>query len=397
MESLTITFQFEDTVATVSGATLGVGFDATLSAQQAFLIGRGSGSIPSNLLQLLEARNHTINLKPLFRYQEAVLDTFLAEQAEHFDVPPENALFEFTNNRVSAFRPASSGQLLNRQKTKDQLHEQLKQLSAMIAPVGEIIISLVVEVVQPDVATEKTNSLGIRERIGRGESFFRGSIPGREHNVALAASRVHGVLIAPGEQFSFNKTVGDISAATGYKQAYVIKNGRTILDDGGGVCQVSSTLFRAALSTGLPIDERWAHSYRVGYYEQGGWKPGFDATVYNPTYDLKFTNNTSKHILIQAYTDLSSKQLVFDFFGTSDGRRSVVSDARLWDFRPAPPALYQDDPTIPNGTVKQVDWEAPGVRSAFDYTVYKNEEVMFQKTFTSNFVPWQSVYLKGTQ
>ena len=123
------------------------------------------------------------------------------------------------------------------------------------------------------------NDLGVKELVGSGYSTYSGSIENRVFNVSHGASKINGVLIPPGETFSFNKTVGDITAATGFKQAYVIKSGRTVLDDGGGICQVSTTLFRAALNAGLPIVNRTAHAYRVGYYEQG-FPPGIDATIY---------------------------------------------------------------------------------------------------------------------
>ena len=169
-----------------------------------------------------------------------------------------------------------------------------------------------------------------------------------------------------------------------------------MLDDGGGVCQVSTTFFRAALNSGLPIIEHHAHSYRVGYYEQGGWKPGFDATVYAPSYDLKVKNDTPSYILIQAKTDTSANRLTFEFYGQKDNRIVEISAVRLWDYRPSPPDLHQDDPTLPTGTVKQVDWANPGVKSAFDYKVSRDSQIIFEKTFYSNFIPWQAVFLRGT-
>jgi vancomycin resistance protein YoaR len=190
--------------------------------------------------------------------------------------------------------------------------------------------------------------------------------------------------------------VGDISAATGYQSAYIIKDGRTVLGDGGGVCQVSTTLFRAALAAGLPIIERHAHAYRVHYYEEGGFKPGLDATVYGPTYDLKFKNDTPTSILIQVKTDVANLSLTFDLYGTGDGRKAQISNQKLWDITPPPPDLYQDDPTLPKGTVKQVDFAAWGAKASFDYLVTRGTEVLESTTFVSNFRPWQAVYLKGT-
>ena len=131
------------------------------------------------------------------------------------------------------------------------------------------------------------NQLGIKELLGEGVSHFAGSSPERVFNLSLAASRVNGSLVPPSQTFSFDKAVGEISGATGYKEGYIIQNGRTVLDDGGGVCQDPTTLFRAVLYAGLPVVDRTAHAYRVEYYEEG-FPPGLDATIYSPTVDFKF-------------------------------------------------------------------------------------------------------------
>jgi vancomycin resistance protein YoaR len=306
---------------------------------------------------------------------------------------PQNASFQFTNNKVTLFRPAVDGVVLDTDLFTEKVVEALETLEK-----SEEKISLVIPVKKkaPDITTESVNNLGIKELIGRGYSTFKGSIAGRIHNVVLASSKISGVLIKPGEIFSFNKTLGDVSAATGFQQAYIIKEGRTVLGDGGGVCQVSSTLFRAALDAGLPIEERWPHSYRVSYYEQG-FGPGLDATVFDPSYDLKFRNDTPGHILIQAYTDTNNLKLTFELYGTNDGRISVISPPKIWSETPPPPDLYQDDPTLPVGTVKQVDWKAWGAKVSFDYKVTRGTEVLQQKTFYSNYSPWRAIFLKGTR
>jgi vancomycin resistance protein YoaR len=199
-------------------------------------------------------------------------------------------------------------------------------------------------------------------------------------------------LLSPGEVFSFNQAVGDISAETGYKQAYVIKEGRTVLDDGGGVCQVSTTLFRAVLYAGLPVIERTAHAYRVGYYEQG-FPPGLDATVFYPTVDFKFKNDTPAYLLIQ--TVISGSKLYFNLYGTSDGRVTTLSKSTVTDQTPPPPDLKQDDPTLPKGEVKQVDWAAWGAKVSFTRTVTREGEEIIKETWRSNYRPWQAVYLVG--
>ena len=167
-------------------------------------------------------------------------------------------------------------------------------------------------------------------------------------------------------------------------------------DDGGGICQFSTTIFRAALDAGLPIVTRTAHSYRVGYYEQGGNKPGFDATVFAPAVDFQFKNDTDHHILVQTVVDRTNAKLQVDFYGMRDGRKVEISTPVVSNVVPALPNKYQDDPTLPKGTTKQVDFSAQGATSVFTRKVYKNDKLLIDDVFKSNYRPWQAVFLVGT-
>ncbi|RJR25568.1 hypothetical protein C4578_01185 [Candidatus Microgenomates bacterium] len=325
-------------------------------------------------------------------FDRSKIAEFAENLSQTIDSEPENAAFNFEENRVTLFKPSKEGLKLNKESFSNTFYETLLALEKSRQNQE---IKIPVERTSPKISTGDINNLGIKELLAKGESLFHGSIPGRIHNVNLASLKLNGVLIPPGETFSFNKTVGDISAATGYKQAYIIKNGRTVLGDGGGVCQVSTTLFRAALNAGLLIKERHAHAYRVHYYEED-LGPGFDATVFDPTADLKFENNTSSHILIQTKIDIPKRKLAFELYGTKDNRKVEISKTRIWDKTPPPPDLYQDDPTLPTGTVKQVDWKAWGAKTSFDYKVTIDGEVLQEKTFYSNYRPWQAIFLRGT-
>ena len=327
-------------------------------------------------------------------FNEEKIATLTQNFAASVDRPAQNPTLQFDGNKVSEFKPALNGWQLNQEETNELLRQKIEWLDKGFDE--ETIVEPIVATTEPELTTDSINNLGIKEIIGKGESLFRGSIAGRKHNVALTATKLNGTLVAPGETFSFNNTVGDISGATGFQQAYVIQNGRTVLGDGGGVCQDSTTLFRAVLNAGLPIIERQAHAYRVGYYEQNS-KPGFDATVYSPSTDFKFVNDTPGHILIQTKTDLDNTKLTIELYGTSDGRKTEITNVRLWGQTPAPPEVYQDDPTLPSGTVKQVDWAAAGAKAAFDWKVTRGEEVLQEKTWYSNYRPWQAVYLRGTK
>lgn len=390
-QNATFTLKYEDRAATLSGTQLDIGYDATLSATQAYFIGR-SGNIISDLFYRYYPQR--IDIKPFFRYRTSLLQETLTDFAQSIDRQPVNALFNFEDGRVVAFKPSTPGQRLDRQLALSEFNNQINLIDSRNG--NQAQIGLKVVTVEPEISTDKVNNLGIRQLIATGYSEFTGSIAGRIHNVILAASKFNGVLIAPGETLSFNDTLGDVSAATGYQSAYIIKDGRTVLGDGGGVCQVSTTLFRAALNAGLPIGERHPHAYRVHYYEEGGYKPGIDATVYSPSPDLKIQNNTPGHILIQTKADRNNLSLTFEFYGTDDGRVAEIYDHQVYDITPPPPPLYQDDPTLKKDVVKQVDWAAWGAKANFKYKVTRNGEVLEDTNFFSLYRPWQAVYLRGT-
>ncbi|HKB88144.1 MAG TPA: VanW family protein [Patescibacteria group bacterium] len=332
-------------------------------------------------------------INPSGGYNDQEINNTILAVSKSVNRESQNPKFEFNGLKVSEFQPALDGITLDNQKLKDLLINSLDKLADSTDK--NIAIDVPVTRTKSDVATNEINNLGIKEMIGRGTSTYFHSIPGRVFNVNLAASRINGTLIKPGDTFSFNQTLGDVSKLTGYKEAYIISEGRTILGDGGGVCQVSTTLFRATLNAGLPIMERTAHAYRVGYYEQNS-APGIDATVYAPSPDFKFKNDTPGYILIQAKNNPKNYSLVFELYGTSDGRVSVVSKPVVSNVIPALPTIYQDDPTLPAGTLKQTDFAASGAKITFNYLVTRNGESIYKKTFVSNYQPWAAIYLKGT-
>jgi len=340
------------------------------------------------------------NLISLLRFSQIDFEEEIKKQtinsAANIDQKPKDALFEFKNNRVSAFRQAQPGRKLNQEKTRLLLKKAIEELIRQPAEKKTIEITLPLDIQPPNISTEEVNNLGIKELIGKGVSYFRGSATTRLHNIQLASSRLNGLLIKPEEIFSLNQALGEISDLTGYQKAYIIKEGRTVLGDGGGVCQVSTTFFRAALNTGLPIIERQAHAYRVYYYEQKS-PVGIDATVFTPSPDLKIKNDTPAHILIQSKFSPKEYKLIFSFYGTSDGRKAVITNTRLWDITPPPEPLYIDDPTLPKDQTKQIDWAASGGKAAFDWKVIRGDEVLQERTFYSIYQPWQAVYLRGTK
>lgn len=381
-------------VATISAEQLKFGYNEELIANQTYSIGRSTDPL-SNLSLVVQAYLNGVNLPASYHYSENELETLLKPIVEKANIAPVDALFQFQNGRVVAFKPSSNGQEVDKEFLKTKL--AAKTLPVVLAEKPQTInISIPIRVLKPKITTEKANNLGIKELIGEGASLFQGSIPNRIYNITLAATRLNGILVAPEETFSFGKALGDISAFTGYKQAFIIQNGRTVLGDGGGVCQVSTTFFRALLNAGLPIVERHAHAYRVGYYEQDS-PPGFDATVYVPSIDLRFKNDTGNYILIQSALDPTYERLTFFLYGAKDDRQVTISKPVITNQTPAPAPLYQDDPTLAKGVVKQIDFAASGATSIFTREVTKNGKVIIFDKFVSNYKPWQAVYLRGTK
>lgn len=255
-------------------------------------------------------------------------------------------------------------------------------------------VALPLTPVRPALATEDAPSLGIVELIGEGVTSFDGSADSRVQNIVVGATQFDGVLIAPGEIFSFNHYLGEVTAEKGYEESIIIWGNTTRADVGGGLCQVSSTAFRAAFWAGLPILERWAHAFRVSYYEP---PIGLDATIYSPDVDLRWLNDTGHYILIQTYVDLEENTLTFHYYGTNPGR-TVEMEGPYEDNHVAHgPDVYRDDPTLPKGETKQIEWAKDGL----DVTVYRiikeNGIEVEREAIFSQYQPWQAVYLVGTQ
>ncbi len=318
---------------------------------------------------------------------KAAVSKLADDLAAEVDVEPRGEVFKTDGDRVVEFRPKTDGQLMDRSKFKKDFALALTDVNYN-KNVGLSVSS--------SKAPGDTNKYGIYSLIGEGVSYFTGSIPGRIKNLTLAASRASGVLVAPGEIYSFNKSVGEISAATGYQQAYIIENGRTVLGDGGGVCQTSTTLYRAVLNAGLPVVKRTAHAYRVKYYEIKS-DIGFDATVYSPYVDFQFKNDTPNYILVQADWDLKEYMLRFRIYGTPDGRTVEITKPVVTNvIAPAEP-LYQDDPTLKKGVVNQVEWAYWGATATFKRTVKRGGAVLYEDTFVSKYQPWRAMYMVGTK
>ncbi|WP_295815420.1 VanW family protein [uncultured Deinococcus sp.] len=229
---------------------------------------------------------------------------------------------------------------------------------------------------------------GVRWHVAAGDSSYRGSPDFRVKNVLVGASKLDNFFIAPGHEFDFNKEVGQIDASTGFVKGFVISGGTLSKEDGGGICQVSTTIFRALYKAGLPITERHEHSHRVGYYDP----VGFEATVYAPAKNLRMKNDTGRHLFIQAAWDRRAQTLRFDVFGANTGRSVTISKPVITAFKaPASPS-YTPDVRVAAGGRRLLDTPMQGMTSVITRTVKVRGKAVSRDTLKSVYKPWGAVY-----
>jgi vancomycin resistance protein YoaR len=207
---------------------------------------------------------------------------------------------------------------------------------------------------------------------------------------------MHGILIPPGAHFSFNTHLGPVTSGNGFVQGMAIVQNRTQREWGGGLCQVSTTMFRAAFWAGLPITERHEHTFRISWYEELGEPPGLDAAIFTGVNDLSFRNDTGGWLLTQASVDEQRQRLTIVLYGSAPPREVDVSHQVLERTPPIDEPVYVDDPSLPRGTTRQTDWAQPGMHVQVYRTVTEGGQVVRQDTFDSIFEPWPDIYLRGT-
>lgn len=330
-------------------------------------------------------------------FNEEKVDELITDWKSAVDREPQDAVFDFDKETLEVydFQPHKNGLSLQLQETKVKLLNLLAKIESDSGDEFNHNLTLMTDDQQAMTNLSSTNDLGINERIGFGDSLYAHSIPSRIHNVALTAEKINNTIIKPGEEFSFNRTLGEVSRRTGFQPAYVIKGGQTVLGDGGGVCQVSTTTFRAALDAGVDISKRLPHSYRVSYYELNS-KPGIDATVYSGDIDFRFINDTPEHILLHTETDSENLYMKVELYGTSDGRSTKIIDHKTYGYTPPLPTQYINTDTLPTGVTRQIDWAVSGIKAEFTHQIFdKNGNKIHEKTYYSSYRPWAAKYLLG--
>ncbi|PDW02925.1 VanW family protein [Candidatus Viridilinea mediisalina] len=261
---------------------------------------------------------------------------------------------------------------------------------------SERSLHLPIKPIPPPVTERNLASLGISQQVGVGVSSFARSEAYRITNIRAGARRMHGVLIPPGGEFSFNTQLGPVDAANGFVEGLAIVDNRTQQEWGGGLCQVSTTVFRAAFFGGLPISERHAHAFRIRWYEELGEPPGLDAAIFTPYNDVRFRNDTGAWLLMESYVDLTRQRLSVALYGPPTGRTVTYSHRVLANTPPPREPVYIDDPTRPRGYFQRSDVAIAGIRVEVYRTISNNGQIVAQDTFPTEFKPWPTIYVRGT-
>ncbi len=317
-------------------------------------------------------------------FDKAKIGEYLDKIIPEINQEAKDSQFKVSDGRVVAFGLSQTGYELEKDKSIDLIIEGLNT--------NKESIDLPVKETKPAIGSSDPTEAGIKELIGEGRTSWRGSPPNRIHNLTLGAKKISGTIIKPGEEFSTVHTLSPITASGGYLPELVIKNSTKVEPDiGGGLCQVSSTLFRAVIYSGLKVTARTAHSFRVSYYEP---PVGMDATVFDPAPDFKFVNNMETPVLIWAIAGNNS--LVFQFYGTKDGRKIEISTPVVGNYVAPGEPIYTESASMAAGEIRQVERALSGATASFTYKVTSADgKVLEKETYVSKYVPIPNSYLYG--
>lgn len=322
--------------------------------------------------------------------KEELLQAFVDNIVAKSEKKPVNAKIKGENGALVVVEDAKDGMRVLGEATKLSLRQALFSRADQITRV----VTAATETVPAYLRRDNLAELGIRELIGTATTDFAGSPTNRKFNIGVGQRALSGSVVKNGEVYSTTGTLGPIEESTGYLPELVIKDNRTIPEAGGGLCQVSTTLFRAVLNAGLPVVERTNHSYRVGYYERGVG-PGLDATVYDPSPDFKWRNDTGYAVYVQSY--IVGDKITFELYGTKDGRVATISKPEILKTIPVGSPIQVETDTLYKGETKQIETAHDGAVTTVTYTVERGGQQIYRREFKSTYKAWPAQFLVGTK
>jgi vancomycin resistance protein YoaR len=309
-------------------------------------------------------------------------DAYFATLATRINTKPRDAEFMVVTTERVVVKPSQNGRALDVPRTANRL------LAAALSPEGRTA-RMVVATKAPARTTAEAKKMGITGLVG-GYTTIYGGDANRVHNVQLVANLIDRTLIRPGQVFSFNGTTGERNASKGFREAPVIINGELQTGLGGGVCQVSTTVFNAAYEAGLDITERTNHALYISHYPQGR-----DATVNYPDLDLKFVNDTGRWLLLRTF--VGSSALTVNLYGAPQNRR-VESEVAPLEVTGKPPTTWRKDPTIFRGQRVVSDSGSSPLATSVTRRVYDAKgTLLYDDTWHSSYRGEKKIILVGTK
>ena len=319
-------------------------------------------------------------------FKKLAADYDIAASDTHFEIDPDT-------KKLTDFEPGRDGRKIDIGKT----------LAALQAAVADELagnsgaeFNVVAAAAESQAVTASAADLGIKEVVGIGRSDFSGSSANRIKNIKHGSAKLNGQLIPPGAEFSALSVLNPVTLEDGYLPEQIILGDQIQTAVGGGLCQIGTTLFRAAMNSGLPITERQNHSLVVHYYyDPLNGNPGTDATLYDPHPDLRFMNDTGHWLLLTTDIDVPKHALTYTLWGTSDGRHGSYSPPQVLRWIPAP----TDVQTVETADLKPGEQKCQnafkGADTVFTYTIANADGTVTERKFTSHYRALPKICMTG--
>ena len=414
-----ITLNHNDYSITISPSQINMSFDIDVAVNTAYSLGR-SGNIFTNNFTILNALSSNLNVGPSIYYDTDLFDNLVAEINTNLPdavINPsyyidgnsliilngkngvivdsntliQEILFLLTNSNDNIVIDIPVIETLAKNIDIDAIYAEvhkepvdayyqtnpyvvypssngldfdisLDEAKAQLSTYQEEYI-IPLKTLYPNVTTNQIGTEAFPDLLSEFSTSFTSSNSNRSTNIILAADKINGTVLMPGETFSYNQVVGQRTAAAGFKPAPAYLNGKVVQEYGGGICQVSSTLYNAVLYSNLEITERYNHGFKPSYV-----KPGLDATVSWGGPDFKFTNN--RNYPIKILCDTSGKILKIYIYGLkTDNDYTVVLDAQYISTVYAQ-TVYQKDSSLATGETRVIQSGSNGCKTATYKSLY---------------------------
>ncbi|MHB8157125.1 MAG: VanW family protein [Desulfocucumaceae bacterium] len=380
VQSTPLVLSYEGKSWRLRPGNIGLSIDRGRILDEALLAGR-KGSPLERLRQYRTAGKEGLAVPVYVKIDKAMLEGELDSIASEITTLPVDARLKINPDESVEIIPALDGLRVDR----DKVYRSVEQIFMDSGAAPEIKLSLVRS--SPKVSTQQVAYMGVDGLLSTYTTTFNPNDTDRAYNLKIAASALDGIFLPPSEIFSFNGVVGSRSTEAGYKNAKVIVNNELVDGVGGGVCQVSTTLYNAVLLANLEILDRVNHSIPVAYVP-----PGRDATVTDNYLDFRFKNSTPSHIYLKTF--FSPGRITVKVYGNSNSRRQVIIRTNIIETIPFKD-IYEKDLTLKEGEVKLKRKGIPGLRVSAERLVLDNGKEKVETLPASLYHPVNQIVLTG--